>query len=311
MVTGASTADVALVLVDARKGMQPQSRRHAYISSLLGIKHILVCVNKMDLVDFDQKVFTDIENDFREFVKDINIPDIRFFPISALNGDNVVTESQNMAWYTGDTVLKTLEEIEVIPDQDMEGFRFPVQYVNRPDASFRGYCGTVVNGLVKKGDDVVVLPVGQKTKVKDIVTYDGSLEETFSPMAVTITLEDDIDISRGDMIVGAVNAPEQRKEFSATICWMDQDPIQLKKKYFIKHGYQLTKVVVTKVEHKVNINSLEKESSNDVNLNEIAKIHIKSMKPLFIDSYKDSRATGSFILIDETSHNTVAAGMVD
>jgi sulfate adenylyltransferase large subunit len=311
MVTGASTAQLALILVDARKGVLPQSRRHAYISHLLGIKHIVVCVNKMDLVDYAEDKFEEIKKDFSQYVGSLNIPDLRFVPISALDGDNVVTKSENMSWYQGDAVLDILQNVEVLPQQDEEHFRFPVQYVNRPNSNFRGYAGTVAGGLVKPDQEVLIYPQQKKTKIKALVTRDGDLPEAFSPMSISLTLADEIDISRGDMIVSAKNPPQVAKEITAKLCWMSETELQPGKKYILKHCTKMTKAVVTKVKFIVDIDSLGEQETGSLKLNEIAEVELKVLNPIPVDSYRQNRTTGSFILIDsDEAHNTVAAGMV-
>lgn len=310
MVTGASTADLALILVDARKGLKPQSRRHAYIATLLGIKHILVCVNKMDLVDWREEMFVSIKDAFTAFVKDLYIPDLRFVPISALSGENVVNPTGRMPWYEGPTVLEVLEALSVIQDQKQTELRLPVQYVNRPHAGFRGYAGTIAGGLVRPGQDVVVLPAGHKTRIKEVVGLDGPLSQAQSPMAVTVTLEDALDVSRGDMLVSPENMPTVVRQFTAKLCWMAEEALVLRRRYILKHGTRLTKAMVETINHRVNINTLEKEKTSEFKLNEIGEVQIKSMAPLPVDSYSRNRTTGSFILIDETTYNTVAGGMI-
>lgn len=310
MVTGASTADLSLVLIDARKGMLSQSKRHAYISALLGIKYLMVCVNKMDLVNFSEETFKKIQQEFRDFAQTLSFKEIQFIPISALLGDNVVNKSPNMPWYKDRPILEILENIQIIPAFNPAGLRFPVQYVNRAHADFRGYAGTVAGGLAKTGQDIVVLPSQKKTKIKNIVAYDGELKEALPSMAVTLTLEDEIDISRGDMIVSTKNLPVMTKDFQARICWMDEEPLQVRKKYIIKHLTNTRKAMITEIHHVVDIDSLEEVEGDVIRLNEIALVQIKVMNPLFLDPYSINYTTGSFIIIDEVSHNTVAAGMV-
>lgn len=311
MVTGASTADLALILIDAQKGLSLQSRRHAFISSLLGIQHILVCVNKMDLVDFSEERFNYIENDFRQFVKTLNIHDLRFVPLSALHGDNVVTKSDKMPWYQGPSVMDILESIKIRDEDRSVSFRFPVQYVNRPHADLRAYCGQVAGGSVCPGDEVLVLPLGKKNRVKSVMTFDGELSEAFHPQSVAITLEEELDISRGDVLVSPENPPQVAKEFSARLCWMHEEPLTLNRKYLLKHGCKTVKVLVPKIEHRVDVNTLQILSAQELALNDIGSVQIKSLTPLVFDSYAQNRQMGCFILIDETTNNTVAAGMIE
>lgn len=310
MVTGASTADLALILIDASKGIQPQSRRHAYISALLGIKHIVVCVNKMDLVEWDQAQFNEIKNEFTEFVKDMNIPDIRFVPISALQGDNVVEASDHMPWYKGPSILNILETVEVIENEKLEELRFPVQYVNRPHANFRGYCGTIAGGVAKPGQDVVILPSRKKTKIKSIVTFDGDLQEAFPPEAVTLTLEDEIDVSRGDLIVAAENVPSLTKDIFAYLCWMSEEGLNPNQKYIIKQACYMNKAKIIGVDHVIDMDSLSEKTTKDLKLNDIGLVRLKVGQELPVDAYTSNKTTGSFILIDASNYNTVAAGMI-
>ena len=311
MVTGASTADLALILIDAQKGLSLQSRRHAFISSLLGIQHILVCVNKMDLVDFSEERFHHIENDFRQFVKSLNIHDLRFVPLSALHGDNVVTKSDKMPWYQGPSVMDVLESIKIRDEDRSASFRFPVQYVNRPHADLRAYCGQVAGGSVCPGDEVLVLPLGKKNRVKSVMTFDGELSEAFHPQSVAITLEQELDISRGDVLVSPENPPQVAKEFSARLCWMHEEPLTLNHKYWLKQGCKTVKVLVPKIEYRFDVNTLETLPVQELALNDIGVVQIKSLTPLVFDSYAQNRQMGCFILIDETTNNTVAAGMIE
>ncbi len=310
MVTGASTADLALILIDARKGILPQSRRHTYISQLLGIKHIVVCVNKMDLVDYSEEVFNRIEKDFREFAKPFAIHDLRFVPLAAKWGDNVVNKSEKMPWYKRSALLEILEGIEVVEHESKRDLRFPVQYVSRPNAQFRGYAGTVAAGIVSVGQEIVVLPLNKKTKIKSIVTGDGEIKQALHKQAVSLTLEDELDVSRGDMIVAPENPPRVQKETVADVCWMSEEELSLKRKYILKQGSLLTKAVIEKIEYRVDMATLTNHDADQLGLNDIARIKFKTLKPLVVDAYLHSRATGSFILIDEATHNTVAAGMV-
>lgn len=310
MVTGASTADLAVILVDAQKGVSTQARRHTYISHLLGIQHILVCINKMDLVDYSKKRFIELKQEFLKYVKDLQIPDVRFLPISALHGDNVVEKSSNTTWFEDESLLHTLENIEIAQNVNYDNLRIPVQYVNRPHANFRGYCGMVSRGVVRSEQDVVILPSQKKTKIKSIHTFDGEKKEAFPPQSVTLLLEDDIDISRGDMIVDPHNPPKITQKFTAQICWMTDEPLSIKKKYYLKHTTKTVKAIVTDIDCKINISSLEQEKATEIHLNDIAQIQIKTTEPLALDCYKDNRFTGCFILIDETTNNTVGAGII-
>ncbi|HEY6159953.1 MAG TPA: sulfate adenylyltransferase subunit CysN [Bacteroidia bacterium] len=315
MVTGASTANVAIILVDARKGVIEQTMRHAYIASLLGIPHVILCVNKMDLVDHAQNVFEGIKKDFEAFASRLEINDVRFIPISALNGDNVVDASTKMKWYTGPTLLSLLEHIHIANDVNHVDARFPVQYVVRPMSNehhdFRGYAGRLAGGVLKKGDSVTVLPNGFASKIKSIHAGTAELEEAFAPQSVTITLEDEIDISRGDMIVKTDNVPQSTQDVEVMICWLNEKKLQLNGKYFLKHTTRDVRCVVKEIQYKVNISTIEKvEDDKNVGLNEIAKITLRTTAPLFIDPYKRNRITGSLILIDEATNVTVGAGMI-
>ncbi|NOY62089.1 MAG: sulfate adenylyltransferase subunit CysN [Gammaproteobacteria bacterium] len=315
MVTGASTASAAIILVDARKGVLTQSRRHTHIIGLLGLSHLIVAVNKMDLVDYAEEVFERIKAELSDFCAQQNIHDLICIPISALEGDMVVERGDKMPWYKGHTVLETLESLEVSDQIDTRSFRFPVQYVNRPQSDelhdFRGYAGRVVSGTVKTGDEVQVLPSGHTTRIKEIVTFDGNLAEAFAPQSVTLTLEDEIDISRGNMIVHSDQLPTTADEFAATICWMGDEPLSLRKKYFIKQTTNTVRAVVTEICYRTDTNTLEHLTDIDqLSMNEIGKIKLKLLSPLTYDSYADNHATGSFIIIDAFTNNTVAAGMI-
>ncbi|MCS6822819.1 MAG: sulfate adenylyltransferase subunit CysN [Cytophagaceae bacterium] len=315
MVTGASTANLAIILIDARNGVTEQTCRHTIIASLLQIKHIIVCINKMDLVNFSQDVFEKIKNAYLQFAAPLNINDIQFIPISALHGDNVVEPSTNMPWYTGGTLLSNLENVNIENDADFQHFRFPVQYVIRPHSEkyhdFRGYAGRIEGGILKKGDEVIALPSGIKTKIKSIETFDGQLETAFTPMSVTLTLEDDIDISRGDMIVKPDSIPHTAQEIELMICWLNEKKMQPGGKYILKHTTKEAKCIIKEVKYKININTLEPITDNrDVGLNDIARVVIKSASPVFYDTYSQNRSTGSLILIDEFTNETVGAGMI-
>lgn len=315
MVTGASTANLAIILIDARNGIIEQTSRHTYIASMLGIKHIVVCVNKMDLVNFSEDAFNAIKTKYQEFSSSLNIPDLHFIPISALKGDNVVDASKNMDWYKGKTLLQTLESVQIISDYNFEDARFPVQRVIRPQSAqypdFRGFAGRVEGGVFRVGDAVTVLPSGLTTKITNIYNADVELKEAFSPMSVCITLENNIDISRGDMLVKSDNLPKVDQEIELMICWMNDKKMNPTGKYLLRHTTNEAKCVVKNVAYKMNINTLEKIVDNfDVEKNDIAKITLKSAKPLFFDAYKKNRGTGSVILVDEFSNETVGAGMI-
>jgi sulfate adenylyltransferase subunit 1 len=315
MVTGASTADLAVVLIDARKGVIEQTCRHAFIASLLRIEHLVVCVNKMDLVDYKEEVFDEIVEAFSAFASRFHISDIKFIPISALHGDNVVDRSDKMPWYEGAPLLFTLETSYIGSDANHVDARFPIQWVIRPQSNehhdFRGFAGRVAGGVFKPGDEVIALPSGFTSRIKNVQTFDGLVEEAFSPMSVTITLEDEIDISRGDMLAKPNNVPEIGQDIELMICWFSEKNLQPRGKYIIKHTSRDARCLVKEVRYKVNINTLHKvENDIDIEFNDIARIQIRTTQPLFYDSYSKNRNTGSVILIDEFTHNTVAAGMI-
>lgn len=315
MVTGASTANLAIILVDARHGVIEQTCRHSFIASLLGIKHIVVCVNKMDLVDYSEEVFEKVVSSYKKFSSKLDVPDIRFIPISALYGDNVVEKSEKMDWYKGGTLLYTLETVEVTSDYNHVDSRYPVQWVVRPQSSkypdYRGYAGRVEGGVFKPGDEVIALPSGFTSKIKSIHNFEEELDEAFQPMSVSITLEDDIDISRGDMLAKPDNQPTIGQDIELMICWLDQNPIQLNGKYSIKHTTREARCIVKEIKYKVDINTLHrKEDDYNIGLNDIGRIKIRTTAPLFYDSYKKNRATGSIILVDEFNNITVGAGMI-
>ena len=316
MVTGASTADVALILIDARNGVIEQSRRHSFIASLLRIPHIVVCVNKMDLVDYAEETFNEVREEFREFAMRLDVPDLSFIPVSALAGDNVVDKSENMDWYDGPTLLSHLETLHTASDRNMVDVRFPVQYVIRPMSDeyhdYRGYAGSVAGGVMKPGDDVVVLPSGFESRIKSIDTLDGPVDEAFAPMAVTVRLEDEIDISRGDMICRPNNQPIVSQDIDAMICWMDEtQTLSPRKKYAIKHTTRSGRVMIKDINYRLDINTLHRdEEATEISLNEIGRISFRSTLPLFVDEYRRNRETGSFVLVDEATNSTVAAGMI-
>ena len=315
MVTGASTANAALILVDARKGVLEQSRRHAFLASLLRVPHLVLCVNKMDLVDYDQGVFDAIADEFRNFAAKLDIGDLTTIPVSALAGDNVVSRSANMPWYEGTSLLHHLEELHIASDRNLIDARFPVQYVIRPFSGshldYRGYAGQVAGGIFKPGDDVVVLPAGLPSKIAAIETMDGPVAEAFAPMSVTIRLEDEIDISRGDMICRPHNQPAVSQDVEAMVCWMADEPMRPGAKYAIKHTTRTARALVKDLRYRLDINSLHRdETASGLALNEIGRLQLRVTAPMFTDPYRVNRTTGSFILIDEGTNATVGAGMV-
>jgi len=310
MVTGASTANLAIILIDATKGVITQTRRHTFLVNLLGIQHVVLAVNKMDLVDYSQAVFEKIRSDYEDFVAQLNIRDVTYIPMSALNGDNVVDKSDNMPWYHGKCMLDFLETVHISSDRNFEDFRFPVQYVQRPDRDFRGFSGKVSSGIVKRGDEVMALPSRKKSKVKSIITYDGELEKAFPPQSVTLTLEDEIDISRGEMIVHPDNLPKIERHFEAMLVWMDEEPMDPSAQLIIKHNTNKTKTRFDKIRYQIDVNTLEKKSADRFALNEIGRVVMTTMKPLLFDPYKRNHHTGAFVLIDPLTHNTVAVGMI-
>lgn len=315
MVTGASTANVALILIDARNGVIEQTLRHAFIASLLQIPHIIVCINKMDLVDFKEETFEKIKNDFDNIATKLDVHDIRFVPISAKLGDNVVERSKNMDWYDGPTLLYLLENIHIASDINFDDARFPVQYVIRPMKDeyhdYRGYAGRIEGGVFHKGDKVKVLPSGLTSKIKSIDVFEGHVDEAFAPQSITLSLEDDIDISRGDLIIKDNGLPKSGQDIEMMICWFNEKPMVLGGKYAIKHTTNDMRCVIRDVKYKIDVNTLDhEEEDKKVGLNDIAKITIKTTKPLYYDSYRKNRKTGSIILIDEATNNTVAAGMI-
>ena len=316
MVTGASTADLALILVDARKGMSEQSRRHAFLASLLRIPHVVVCINKMDLVDWSQERFDEIKAEFREFAIKLEIGDLSFIPVSALLGDNVVDRSVNMDWYEGSSLLHALEEVHIASDRNLIDARFPVQYVLRPFSNewhdYRGYAGTVSGGVMKPGDEVIVLPSGFTSTIKSIDTIDGPVEEAYAPMAVAVTLDDEIDVSRGDMICRRHNQPQIGQDIEAMVCWMtEQSELTSRTKLAIKHTTRSARCLVKDLHYRLDINTLHRdEGAESLALNEIGRVSLRTTVPLFFDEYRRNRETGSFILIDESTNATVGAGMI-
>ncbi|MEO8446543.1 MAG: sulfate adenylyltransferase subunit CysN [bacterium] len=315
MVTGASTANLAVILVDARHGIIEQTCRHSLIASLLKISHIVLCINKMDLVNYDQAVYEKIVEDFKNFASKLEVKDIHFIPISALAGDNVVDRSENMPWYDGSTLLYLLENVHIASDNNHIDCRFPVQYVIRPQSDlhhdYRGYAGRISSGIFKPGDEVIILPSGFSSKIKSIDTFEGPVEEAFAPMSVAITLEDDIDVSRGDMIVRANNRPNSGQDIDVIICWLNNTPLNPSSKYIIMHTTREAKAMIKEINYKIDINTLHRmEDDKNINMNDIARVRLRTTQPLFYDSYNRNKYTGSIILIDEGTKETVAAGMI-
>ena len=314
MVTGASTADLSIVLVDARKGVSEQTRRHAYIASLLRIPHLVVCVNKMDLVGYDEAAFDQVVEELTDWTARLDVADVTFIPISALHGDNVVDRSLVMPWYDGPPLLYHLEHVVIAPDRNLADLRFPVQWVIRPNSDehhdYRGYAGTLAGGVLHPGDEVLVLPGGQRTRVEAIDTFDGPVDTAFPAMSVTLRVADEVDISRGDMLVEPDDAPTAARELDAMVCWMDSEPLRPGARLVIKHTTRTTRARVEELDYRVDVNTLEHEAADQLGLNEIGRVRIRSGSPLMVDPYARNRTTGSFILIDEASNDTVAAGMV-
>lgn len=310
MITGGSTANLAIILVDARQGVVVQTRRHTFLVSLLGIRHVVLAVNKMDLVDFDRERFEAIASEYRHFVESLGISDLQCIPLSALDGDNVVKHSDRTPWYHGPALLEFLETVSIDQDINMTDFRFPVQYVIRPDADFRGYGGKVASGVVSRGDEVKALPSGKSSRIKRIVTYDGDLEKAFAPQSVTIVLEDEIDLSRGEMLVKAGDEPNVGHNFKAMMVWMDVEAMDRGKSFFLKQTTNTTRAHVRRVEYKVNVNTMERSAAEALSLNEIGLVDISTTSPLIYDAYSDNRSTGAFILIDPISNFTSAVGMI-
>jgi bifunctional enzyme CysN/CysC len=310
MVTGASNCELAIILIDARKGVQVQTCRHTYLVSLLGIKHLVVAVNKMDLVDYSEETFNQIRDDYLKFTASLNLPEVHFVPLSALNGDNVVSPSEAMDWYSGQPLMELLESVDTQEDTRHQPLRFPVQYVNRPNLNFRGYCGTLASGEVKPGDAITVLPSGKTSRVQSIVTYEGELEAAYAPMAVTLTLEDEIDISRGDLLVRTGEEPQVLEHFEAELVWMAEEPLVPGKTYLLKLGPNQVNAQVTALHYKTQVNTLERQPTASLELNEIARVEIQLEKPLAADAYAELPGTGSFILIDRFNQATAAAGMI-
>lgn len=309
-VTGASTAELAIILIDARNGVLTQSRRHGIIISLLQIPHLIVAVNKMDLVDYSEEAYKNIVSVYEEFSEKLDIHDIVFIPVSALKGDNVVAKSDNMPWYDGSTLLHYLETVHVTADRNLLDFRFPVQHVIRPHLNFRGFAGTITSGTITPGQEIVVLPSGKVTSVKSVTTYDGELSEAFAPQSVVLTLNDEIDVSRGNMIVRKNNLPQVSNHFEAVICWMDEQNLLKENSYVLKHTTQSIRAFIPRIFYRIDVNTLHRENADTLTLNEIGRVEIKTSSPIFFDPYKINHGTGSFILIDPLTNNTVAAGMI-
>ncbi len=310
MVTGASTSDVAIILVDARYGVQVQTKRHSFICDSLGIKQFVVAINKMDLVEFSEARFEEIKAEYQKFAENLNIDSIKFVPISALNGDNVVERSEQSAWYHGETLMGMLESAPISAGQNFDDFRFPVQYVNRPNLDFRGFCGTISSGVVRKGDEVTSLPSGKTSKVKSIVTFDGEMDEAYAPMAVTLTLEDEIDASRGNMLVHSNNKPWVASSAEATIVWMAEEPMIANKQYDFKLASKTTSGSIAKIEHQIDVNTLEEQEAVRLGLNEIGSCQVQFSQQVAFDAYNKAKGTGSFIIIDRISNVTVGAGII-
>lgn len=310
MATGASTCDLAIILIDARHGVMTQTRRHSYIASLLGIRHLVVAINKMDLVNFDEARFNEIKNDYLSFAKKLGEREFFFVPISALEGDNVVNRSERSPWYEGQSLMQILETVEAGSNRNIEDFRFPVQYVNRPNLDFRGFCGTVASGVIRRGDEIKVLPSGKVSKVKDIVVHEGSLAEAFAGQAVTLTLADEIDISRGDMLVKKEDEVSITQSLQAHLVWMNEAPLQVGKQYLFKFASKVTPGAVSTIEYRVDVNTQEHIQTAEMQLNDIAVVNVSLEQKVVVDAYPRNRATGAFIMIDRLTNATVAAGMV-
>ena len=311
MATGASTADLAIILIDARHGVQVQTKRHSCIVSLLGIRHVIVAINKMDLVEFSEARYNEIVQEYQKATASLELPEPIFVPLSALNGDNVVEKSGKTPWYAGEPLMAILESVPVSGDRNLTDFRFPVQYVIRPDLNFRGFAGTIASGVIRKGDVIVSLPSGKQSKVKSIVTYDGELEEAFAPMAVTITLEDEIDVSRGNLLAKPDNLPVAANGVEATLVWMHETPMVPGKSYLLKHGTHTVPATVEAVEYRIDVNTFEKLPTEVLDLNGIGRVRIHTEAPLLFDAYRKNRESGNFILIDRLTNATVGAGMLE
>ncbi|HEC59384.1 MAG TPA: sulfate adenylyltransferase subunit CysN [Methylophaga sp.] len=310
MATGASNCQLAVILIDARYGVQTQTRRHSYIANLLGIKHIVVAINKMDIKDYSEQVYNDIRKEYSEFARELEMEDVHYVPLSALVGDNVVNKSENMPWYDGETLMQLLENVEIAGDANVQDVRFPVQYVNRPNLDFRGYCGTLASGILKPGDEVTILPSGVETTVKALVTYDGNLEQAIPGQAITVTLNDEVDVSRGDMIVQRDHQPHVTSQFKATVVWMTEKPLVSGKQYNFKVGVSDSAGVLTRIDSQIDVNTLAENTASELRLNEIGVCEFSLNKPVVFDAYKRNRSTGSFIIIDRLTNVTIGAGMI-
>jgi bifunctional enzyme CysN/CysC len=310
MATGASTCDLAIILIDARNGVQTQTRRHTFIASLLGIRHLVVAINKMDVVDYSEPVFERIRNDYEAFADRLDLPDVHFIPISALKGDNVVHPSQKMPWYGGSTLMHLLENVPIGSDRNLADLRFPIQFVFRPNLDFRGFQGTVASGIIRKGDEVMVLPSRKTNRVKSIVTFDGSPEEAFAGQAVTLTLEKEVDISRGDVLVRPGNLPHVGERIEAMVVWMGEEPMRLEKQYRLKHSTKVVNASIPEIRYRVNVNTLDHEPTRRLQLNEIGHCVLALSEPVAFDAYRKNRATGAFVIIDRLTNGTVGAGMI-
>ncbi len=310
MATGASTCDLAIILIDARNGVLDQTRRHSFIAALLGIQHLVVAVNKMDLVEYSEQIFESTRKDFNDFAAKLQVKDVHFIPLSALKGDNVVERSEEMAWFQGSPLLDHLESVHIAGDRNLIDLRFPVQFVVRPNLDYRGFAGTITSGVIRTGDDVVALPSGRRSKVNSIITFDGELAEAFAPMAVTVTLEDEIDLSRGDMLTHVNNTPVLQSSVEAMVVWMSETPLELGKSYLVKHCSVQSAAVAVELRYRININTLHREEAPTLELNEIGRVRLESSRPLACDTYSKNRGTGSLILVDRMTNATVAAGMI-
>jgi len=310
MATGASCADLAIILIDARHGVMTQTKRHSFIVSLLGIRHVIIAINKMDLVNFDEAIYDQICADYSTFSQRLDLPDLHFIPLSALNGDNVVDRSEHMPWYTGGTLMNRLESVYIGSDRNLQDFRMPVQWVNRPNLDFRGFCGTIASGIIRKGDEVMIMPSKKTTHVKEIVTFDGNIDEAFAPLAITLTFEDEVDASRGDMIVKPGNVPATADAVEAMLVWMSEEPMVPGKTYLVKHSAQLITGAIESLRYRIDVNTLRSSPSPQLNLNEIGRCRLSLNEPICFDSYKSNRSTGALILIDRITNATVAAGMI-
>ncbi len=311
MITGGSTANLAIILVDARSGVITQTRRHTFLVSLLGIKHIVLAVNKMDLVDFSEETFCKIKDEYLELTKKLGIEDVTCFPLSAKEGDNVVEKSERTPWFEGTSLLQYLETVPIDRDRNMQDFRFPVQYVLRPNLDFRGFSGKVASGIIRKGDEIMALPSRKTSRVKSIVTYDGELDYAFCPQCVTITLEDEIDISRGEMLVKPDNLPFVGRHLQTKLVWMDEEPMDRNKQFFLKANTNTTRATISAIDYRIDVNTMERLDGKDFKLNEIGQVQITTAKTLFFDAYQQNRSTGAFILIDPITNNTCAVGMIE